>query len=1075
MSKSYKFKTKNKYQSYKLKPFLDNLGITPTNIYNEQYILSTDYTIEEIVTDYNLYQNTKSNTYYPKQSSIYKIIPKHLNILQGFKENTFIDIGILNKIYGNVISPYIITGDSGRTLIHQVTSEYMIIEKPRIPIFETFEPNHNGDVKPTQNFDIINVSKLQDISDILYELYISNTSLYNKYSHSYYYKYTNNIYNGICSQYALILKSNPIIRNLATGIIYQKDDLFNFDLFDINIDPNFRHLNDINLTFTPIELIDIGVDKKTKLPIPLNINNLDLNKTTELSFLGSTTDGYHLTPESHLYTTTLINGNLYSNVKYQGVLHFNNETTKTQPKYAGLCYSKNTSCLVLDTNNLNQQNLTYNYYFDNIDNENLSKLYDFDIKSDNIGNSYHIGYSTPADSPNNINTYVEFGSPTTSIDNISKINQKTKYTVGHLYKYDTNNQISTAITYHTNGICLVNDLINIDNYQYVLVSADNDYFYRFNNDNKTQFLNDTLNKNKTCTIIKYNEDFKSILWYNKFYGTNMEIVRGLYDINGNEVFSYPQKADIINDYIEDEQSLHLINDNNLYSSINVDVCSNLSCYNGADTINIPLDSNHKAFVINKHKISDGTIIWSKPLYYGFVNDDITINCLLIDYLQNFEINIDGSLCVPLNNFYNSISIIRQAVSDYRTCISNYQCPCKEDDVDTLKIGVFNNLDNIYNYTDNMETAFNSVDEPLNCSMDFISNILECFNGQGGTPCEKIENFDNQIPTISATTSNFFNSYQNISIYPSNSTIKNDLNIKCNEIFSDLNAMLSIYNYYIHDNITCEDLSEGGDGGSKDTLLESFLTHITNMCSSVQDTQELSTEYNDNLLTHIYSQIDLLTHILVPINENINSLIDIINIEIYNYNKFGELSCVIKSTKTNEAYLHKMIYYNNNIYITIRTDGQLVIDDKIYGVNPSNKIFIIKLDNNGNLIWVEKFYTLNNPCFVTDLVIYNGTYGEHLYVSGYYNNSIKIGSYNLVTNNISSFVAKMNLVDGNVTNVIDKQSTDIIKIKSLNVVGDKLYIGGDFKGWTYINGNGVANYKYSENSEIFIEEIKINSF
>ena len=36
-----------------------------------------------------------------------------------------------------------------------------------------------------------------------------------------------------------------------------------------------NHLNDINLSYQPIELIDIGIDKKTKLPIPLNLVRLN--------------------------------------------------------------------------------------------------------------------------------------------------------------------------------------------------------------------------------------------------------------------------------------------------------------------------------------------------------------------------------------------------------------------------------------------------------------------------------------------------------------------------------------------------------------------------------------------------------------------------------------------------------------------------------------------------------------------------------------------------------------------------------------------------------------------------------
>jgi len=266
---SYTFTSNSQYQDYKLKPFLDKIGLTTTNIYNEAYILS-GYTIEEVYIDY-------TDRMYPIQSSMYKIYGTLLS--EKFKAYTYIDFGKLSKSGTNIISPYIFSGDSARTLIYEVYDDYMLIEKPKIDLSLSIS---------SATYDIINVSKLQDISDILYDIYLN-------YPHSYYYKYSDNVINKICSEYALILKNDYFVRNIATGILYQKNDLFNLDIFNINIDDNYNHLDDVNLIYTPIELIDIGIDKKTKLPIPLDIKNIDLNNVSNLWFTGTTTGNEYIT------------------------------------------------------------------------------------------------------------------------------------------------------------------------------------------------------------------------------------------------------------------------------------------------------------------------------------------------------------------------------------------------------------------------------------------------------------------------------------------------------------------------------------------------------------------------------------------------------------------------------------------------------------------------------------------------------------------------------------------------------------------------------------------------------------
>jgi hypothetical protein len=83
----------------------------------------------------------------------------------------------------------------------------------------------------------------------------------------------------ICKSYADILVLNVFFRNYATGILYENDNNeFLLKLFNlgINIDSN----SDPLLYFSTIELVYIGADRKTRLPVPLTIlsgNTIDVN------------------------------------------------------------------------------------------------------------------------------------------------------------------------------------------------------------------------------------------------------------------------------------------------------------------------------------------------------------------------------------------------------------------------------------------------------------------------------------------------------------------------------------------------------------------------------------------------------------------------------------------------------------------------------------------------------------------------------------------------------------------------------------------------------------------------------
>ncbi len=492
-------------------------------------------------------------------------------------------------------------------------------------------------------------------------------------------------------------------------------------------------------------------------------------------------------PESHLYKTTLINDKLHVLVKHRRTLAFNNQTT------IDLNNDTTYDILVFD-NTLVHQNLSY-YTFETSAN---NPIYNFGIKSDITGNTYHIGY-TIGNISNNVGAHISFTPTSTSL--LRDANQK----YSHIFKYNTEYQLTTAITYlnlwkTTKGNVLVNDLINVNYLNYVFITSDKPlsspagsgslYYSKFDNDTEVQICTgDTYTTNNTCVIVKYSDDFKTILWYNKFFGSTQPTPT-----------TWLNNKNILTTVYNDEKSFNIVEDFDkeyIYASVRVDIgCDGLLYTNGiSDRVVTNLDSQYYSFVISKFDL-DGLKIWAKPIYY--------------------------------------------------------------------------------------------------------------------------------------TSS-------------------------------------------------------------------------------------------------------------------------------HNYN-----------------FVKKMIYHNDNIYMTIRTNGSIIVDGVSHGTNSTWKIFVVKIDKNGNFKWVKELGGINNDDYNTDIIIYNGRFGENLYMSGYYNNTTMIDSYRLYSNGTGSYVAKLDLNNGKVVGLLEKTSTQIMKINSLEIIGDSLFICGDFVGGTYIGGNRPIHYKTSNISEIFIEEIKINS-
>ena len=152
---------------------------------------------------------------------------------------------------------YIYSSASGqttqKTLVYSVTEHEIIIERPK-----------NWAQYPTQSqlpqlISIQNIDGLKNISDMLYEVYMNQ-------EYDWYIQKSDNERKYISKSYADLLISNNFFRRNVTGIIYENENNeFVLNLYDIETDPN--------LFFSTIEVIFIGSDRKSRLPISLKLIN----------------------------------------------------------------------------------------------------------------------------------------------------------------------------------------------------------------------------------------------------------------------------------------------------------------------------------------------------------------------------------------------------------------------------------------------------------------------------------------------------------------------------------------------------------------------------------------------------------------------------------------------------------------------------------------------------------------------------------------------------------------------------------------------------------------------------------
>ena len=255
----YYFSTNNYYVKYKL---FEQLNAINSSIFNISYQFLGSMSLTSFttgLTSFNVIQSSEYLGMYPKGTYI-KITPTNPSDMYLFRKNTFVN---LNSTYKTLIVDYI-------------PNEYFIIE--------TYKSNSGLTIT---NIDTMYL--LTDISDLLYSVYKND-------SNSWYRERDDDLRKNICNAYSRIIENDINITKYTTALLTQDDDhKFILEMYNpeslYNNGGNITISYDPNLVFKPIELIEIGVDKHTKIPIPILNDNFSITYDLLTGATSGTTTG----------------------------------------------------------------------------------------------------------------------------------------------------------------------------------------------------------------------------------------------------------------------------------------------------------------------------------------------------------------------------------------------------------------------------------------------------------------------------------------------------------------------------------------------------------------------------------------------------------------------------------------------------------------------------------------------------------------------------------------------------------------------------------------------------------------
>ena len=288
-SSSSGFTTDNQYVNYKL---YDHLNVV-SGTFNDSFDLGSGFTMTGFTSgmtyllDDSSYPQTTSEMYSPL-----KITPLDIDDLDYFNKYTCVYI---NNNYDNKV--FILDKDE----------ESITIEKP------------SGETVS----QITSFYTLSGISDVLYDVYLNT-------GNTYYYKedeFRSKIYKAYNE---LLSVDNRIIQYTTGTIISDIGNKYVLKLFNYRNNENTSltgntisgyndifYQNDYNLTFKPLEIIEIGIDKHGKLPVRITDSDIVINDTI---VSGYTVD---IVKDNLISNITLVNGLTLEKLKIKYMWIFN--------------------------------------------------------------------------------------------------------------------------------------------------------------------------------------------------------------------------------------------------------------------------------------------------------------------------------------------------------------------------------------------------------------------------------------------------------------------------------------------------------------------------------------------------------------------------------------------------------------------------------------------------------------------------------------------------------------------------------------------------------------------------------
>jgi len=291
-SSEYTFDSDNHYINYKLYEHLNGVN---SSVFDNTFDLGSGFTMTNFISGLTYLVNDST---YPQS-----ITDRYSPII--ITATTSSDLDNFYK-YTSVY----INGDyDDKVFILDKTNDSITIERPK-----SFPSNSGGNLTSISSY-----YSLTGISETLYDVYL-NTGVT-------YYKKDDEFRARIYRTYNELLSVDSRIKQYTTGTITANDTnkyilkLYNYRnsyITDItgNTIGDIYYENDNNLMFKPLEIVDIGIDKQSKMPLLIYNDDLQISDTDS----GHTVSIIKDSVESNI---TLVNGMTIEKLKVKYIWVFN--------------------------------------------------------------------------------------------------------------------------------------------------------------------------------------------------------------------------------------------------------------------------------------------------------------------------------------------------------------------------------------------------------------------------------------------------------------------------------------------------------------------------------------------------------------------------------------------------------------------------------------------------------------------------------------------------------------------------------------------------------------------------------